>query len=89
MNIQECNSSADCLYIDKPCFIIHILYGWLVIFISFLIDNFLFKLIHILPFLLYSFKHSYLQILTIFIDIFSILYFHQNHTLQAADAPLT
>ena len=47
MNILACNSSLESVYIDQPYFIehpgsvIHILYGWLVIFISFLFDKFL------------------------------------------------
>ena len=60
MNILACNSSLESVYIDQPYFIehpgsvIHILYGWLVIFISFLFDKFLIKSSNILRFLVWS-----------------------------------
>lgn len=54
MYIRECNCCAKCVHIDKPCFFIHILYGWLVIFISFLI-------------ILRFFSYSFIHIISIFI----------------------
>lgn len=75
MNILACNSSLESVYIDQPYFIehpgsvIHILYGWLVIFISFLFDKFLIKSSNILRFLLCSFLY-----LSIYLSIDSLIF---------------
>ncbi len=83
MNIRECNSRANCVYIDKSCFVIHILYGWLVIFISFLVDNFFIQFDNILRFLIDSFIHSYT------LSLFSPGSLYRDDILYAAYAALT
>ncbi len=84
MNILVCNSSLKSVYIDRPYFIehpgsvIHTLYGWLVIFISFCFDKFLIKSSNTLRFLICSFIylsiHSLICIFTVFKVIPNVCY---------------
>lgn len=82
MNIPVYSSRSKNIYIDHPYFIdhpgsvIHILYEWLVIF--------LIKLSNTLLFPIYSFIHSSI---TIFIDIFSRLFFPQYLLWQTPYLP--
>lgn len=39
MYIRECNRSIKNIHTDQPGFVIHILYEWLVIFISYFLEN--------------------------------------------------